>query len=186
VAENPRKPHWQRHVKTYSWWGTIPARLERFALLIAIQTALAYNNRTQILRARVSRCLDILGQKVGTVPVSEILGGRLRDSDAFRFIHLLSFHEPEAGGGRVRTPADTAWLRLRRELGTFTASLLTRLKGGGLFAGVRVGLNVYQRACGNCVDGDVASVSIPKNCVWYHRRRSIWFGKQIRRHPEYD
>src|ERR1700750_2981446 len=58
--------------------GHDPARLEQMRFLIANPTASLYNNRTQMLAAIEFACLDILGQKWG-VPVSEILGGRLRD-----------------------------------------------------------------------------------------------------------
>ena len=57
--------------------GHDPARLEELRFLIANPTASLYNNRTQMLAAIEFACLDILGQRWG-VPVSEILGGRLR------------------------------------------------------------------------------------------------------------
>src|SRR6266704_2328248 len=62
--------------------GHDPARLEQMRYLIANPTASLYNNRTQILAALEFACLDILGQK-WDVPVSEILGGRLRDRVPF-------------------------------------------------------------------------------------------------------
>src|ERR1700720_1122879 len=58
--------------------GHDPARLEALRFKIANPTASLYNNRTQMLAAIEFACLDILGQQWG-VPVSEILGGQLRD-----------------------------------------------------------------------------------------------------------
>ena len=62
--------------------GRDPARLEEMRFLIANPTASLYNNRTQLLAALEFACLDILGQRWG-VPVSEILGGRLRERVPF-------------------------------------------------------------------------------------------------------
>jgi glucarate dehydratase len=62
--------------------GHDPARLEEMRFRIANPTASLYNNRTQVLAALEFACLDILGQAWG-VPVSEILGGRLRDRVTF-------------------------------------------------------------------------------------------------------
>src|SRR5512147_1758172 len=80
--------------------GRDPARLEEIRFLIANPTASLYNNRTQILAAIEFACLDILGQKWG-VPVSEILGGRLRER--VPFASYLFFRFPSAGKGEVRT-----------------------------------------------------------------------------------
>src|SRR5690242_19836445 len=62
--------------------GHDATKLEELRFLIANPTASLYNNRTQMLAAIEFACLDILGQKWG-VPVSEILGGRLRDRVPF-------------------------------------------------------------------------------------------------------
>src|SRR6476619_8037750 len=81
--------------------GHDPARLEEMRFLIANPTASLYNNRTQILAALEFACLDILGQELG-VPVSEILGGSLRDR--LRFAAYLFFRFPGKGGaGETRT-----------------------------------------------------------------------------------
>src|SRR5262244_1649002 len=81
--------------------GHDPARLEGMRFLIANPTASLYNNRTQVLAALEFACLDILGQKWG-VPVSEILGGRVRDH--VPFASYLFFRYPnEDGSGEVRT-----------------------------------------------------------------------------------
>jgi glucarate dehydratase len=83
--------------------GRDPARLEEMRFLISNPTASLYNNRTQIAAALEFACLDILGQAWG-VPVSEILGGRLRDR--VPFASYLFFRYPNAdGAGEVRTPA---------------------------------------------------------------------------------
>src|SRR4051794_9633187 len=58
------------------------SRLEEMRFIVANPTASLYNNRTQVLAALEFACLDILGQQWG-VPVSEILGGRLRDKVTF-------------------------------------------------------------------------------------------------------
>jgi glucarate dehydratase len=82
--------------------GHDPRRIEEMRFLIANPTASLYNNRTQVLAALEFACLDILGQAWG-VPVSEILGGRLRDR--VRFASYLFFRFPDArtGRGEVRT-----------------------------------------------------------------------------------
>src|SRR5207248_2854642 len=89
-----------RAIKPYLT-GHDPARIEELRFLIANPTASLYNNRTQILAALEFACLDILGQAWG-VPVSEILGGRLRDR--VPFASYLFYRYPNAdGSGEVRT-----------------------------------------------------------------------------------
>ena len=81
--------------------GHDPARLEEMRFRIANPTASLYNNRTQILAALEFACLDLLGQHWG-VPVSDILGGRLRDR--VPFASYLFFQYPDANGNNeVRT-----------------------------------------------------------------------------------
>jgi glucarate dehydratase len=82
--------------------GQDPARLEEMRFRIANPTASLYNNRTQILAALEFACLDILGQAWG-VPVSEILGGRLRDAVPFATYCFFRFADPKTGLGEVRT-----------------------------------------------------------------------------------
>jgi glucarate dehydratase len=106
--------------------GLDPARLEEIRFRIANPTASLYNNRTQMLAAIEFACLDILGQAWG-VPVSEILGGRVRDRVAFA--SYLFFRYPNAdGSGEVRTPEQmgAAAAELKRRYG-FTSH---KLKGG--------------------------------------------------------
>ena len=76
-----------RAMKSYLL-GHDPARIEEMRFKIANPTASLYNNRTQMLAALEFACLDILGQAWG-VPVSEILGGRLRDRVPFASYLLL-------------------------------------------------------------------------------------------------
>ena len=82
--------------------GHDPARLEEMRFLIANPTASLYNNRTQVLAALEFACLDILGQAWG-VPVSEILGGRLRDRVPFAAYLFFRYPNPRTGDGEVRT-----------------------------------------------------------------------------------
>ena len=82
--------------------GHDPARIEEMRFLIANPTASLYNNRTQVLAALEFACLDILGQAWG-VPVSEILGGRLRDRVPFASYCFFRYPNPKTGEGEVRT-----------------------------------------------------------------------------------
>ncbi len=82
--------------------GHDPARIEEMRFLVANPTASLYNNRTQALAAVEFACLDILGQAWG-VPVSEILGGRLRDRVPFASYLFFRYPNPRTGAGEVRT-----------------------------------------------------------------------------------
>src|SRR5207245_719917 len=82
--------------------GHDPARMEELRFLIANPTASLYNNRTQILAALEFACLDILGQKWG-VPVSEILGGRMRDRVPFASYLFFRYANPKDESGEVRS-----------------------------------------------------------------------------------
>jgi glucarate dehydratase len=82
--------------------GRDPARLEEMRFVIANPTASLYNNRTQVLAALEFACLDILGQAWG-VPVSEILGGRVRDRVKFASYCFFRYPHPKNGSGEVRT-----------------------------------------------------------------------------------
>ncbi|HLJ49591.1 MAG TPA: enolase C-terminal domain-like protein [Bryobacteraceae bacterium] len=81
--------------------GHDPARLEEMRFRIANPTASLYNNRTQVLAALEFACLDILGQAWG-VPVSEILGGRLRDRVPFAGYCFFRYPNPKTGHGEIR------------------------------------------------------------------------------------
>lgn len=106
--------------------GRDPARLEEMRFLISNPTASLYNNRAQLLAALEFACLDLLGQKWG-VPVSDILGGRLRDR--VPFASYLFFRYPASdGSGEVRTAEQLiAHARELKERYGFTSH---KLKGG--------------------------------------------------------
>src|SRR6184192_4276878 len=82
--------------------GRDPTRLEEMRFVIANPTASLYNQRTQLLAALEFACLDLLGQEWG-VPVSEILGGRLRDRVPFASYLFFRYANPQNGNGEVRT-----------------------------------------------------------------------------------
>ena len=82
--------------------GHDPARIEEMRYKIANPTASLYNNRTQILAALEFACLDIIGQAWGA-PVSEILGGRLRDRVPFASYLFFRYPNEKTGEGEVRT-----------------------------------------------------------------------------------
>jgi glucarate dehydratase len=81
--------------------GRDPARLEEMRFLLANPTASLYNNRTQMAAAVEFACLDLLGQAWG-VPVSDLLGGRVRDRVQFAS-YLFFRYAAENGTGTVRT-----------------------------------------------------------------------------------
>jgi glucarate dehydratase len=81
--------------------GRDPARLEEMRFLLANPTASLYNNRTQLVAAIEFACLDLLGQAWG-VPVSDILGGRVRDRVPFAS-YLFFRYAASNGRGTVRT-----------------------------------------------------------------------------------
>src|ERR1044072_3848106 len=156
-----------RALKTYLV-GHDPARLEELRFLISNPTASLYNNRTQILAAIEFACLDILGQKWG-VPVSEILGGRLRDH--VPFASYLFFRYPSHGKGEVRTVEQLveSAVALKKRCG-FTSHKLK----GGVFP-PEYELECY-RALASALDGD--RFRFDPNGVW-STETSIWFGQQI-------
>jgi len=150
--------------------GRDPSRIEEMRFLIANPTASLYNNRTQILAALEFACLDILGQKWG-VPVSEILGGRLRDRVPFASYLFFRYPNPAKGSGEVRT-ADQLVAHaseLRRRFGFTTHKLK-----GGVFS-PEYELKCY-RELAEALDGD--RFRFDPNAVW-SAETSIWFGRQI-------
>lgn len=82
--------------------GRSPARLEEMRFVIANPTASLYNNRVQVLAAIEFACLDLLGQAWG-IPVSEILGGRLRHRVPFASYLFFRYGSTADGSGEVRT-----------------------------------------------------------------------------------
>jgi len=116
-----------RSLKSYLV-GHDPARLEELRFRIANPTASLYNNRTQILAAIEFACLDILGQAWG-VPVSEILGGRLRDRVPFASYCFFRYPNPNTGAGEVRTieqVVQNARAQRRKQLGRVVSALSVR------------------------------------------------------------
>ena len=138
--------------------GHDPARLEEMRFRIANPTASLYNNRTQLLAAIEFACLDLLGQKWG-VPVSEILGGRLRDHVSFASYLFFRYPNPKTGTGEVRTVEQlvTHARELKRQNG-FTSHKLK----GGVFA-PEYELQAY-RALAEALDGD--RFRFDPNAVW--------------------
>ncbi len=150
--------------------GHDPARLEELRFLIANPTASLYNNRTQMLAALEFACLDILGQKWG-VPVSEILGGRLRDRVSFASYLFFRYPDAESKKGEVRTIeqlVDSA-KSLKKVYG-FTSHKLK----GGVFP-PEYELECY-RSLAAALDGD--RFRFDPNGVW-STETAIWFGQQI-------
>lgn len=148
--------------------GHDPARLEELRFLISNPTASLYNNRTQILAAIEFACLDILGQKWG-VPVSEILGGRLREQ--VPFASYLFFRYPSNSKGEVRTIEQLveSAKSLKKRYG-FTSHKLK----GGVFP-PEYELECY-RALASALEGD--RFRFDPNGVW-STETAIWFGQQI-------
>jgi glucarate dehydratase len=149
--------------------GRDPARLEELRFLVANPTASLYNNRTQLVAALEFACLDLLGQKWG-VPVSEILGGRLRER--VPFASYLFFRYPaKDGSGEVRSVEQLVAhaLELKRRHG-FTSHKLK----GGVFA-PEYELECY-RALAEALPGD--RFRFDPNAVW-STEQAIWFGQQI-------
>lgn len=150
--------------------GRDPARLEELRFLIANPTASLYNNRTQILAALEFACLDILGQK-WRVPVSEILGGRLRASVPFASYLFFRYPNPRDGSGEVRTIDQlVAHARELKERHGFTSHKLK----GGVFA-PEYELECYRALAAAC-DGD--RFRFDPNGVW-STETAIWFSQQI-------
>jgi glucarate dehydratase len=148
--------------------GHDPARLEELRFLISNPTASLYNNRTQILAAIEFACLDILGQKWG-VPVSEILGGRLRES--VPFASYLFFRYPQNGKAEVRTIEQLVESAkdLKKRYG-FTSHKLK----GGVFP-PEYELECYL-ALASALEGD--RFRFDPNGVW-STETAIWFGQRI-------
>lgn len=150
--------------------GHDPVRLEELRFLIANPTASLYNNRTQMLAAIEFACLDILGQKWG-VPVSEILGGRLRERVPFASYLFFRYPNAQSKKGEVRTVEQLveSAQALKRLCG-FTSHKLK----GGVFP-PEYELECY-RALAAALDGD--HLRFDPNGVW-STETAIWFGQQI-------
>jgi glucarate dehydratase len=150
--------------------GHDPTRLEELRFLIANPTASLYNNRTQILAALEFACLDLLGQK-WDVPVSEILGGRLRDRVPFASYLFFRYANPGTDVAEVRTAEQlVAHAHDLKERFGFTSHKLK----GGVFP-PECELDCY-RALAAEFKGD--RFRFDPNGVW-STETAIWFGQQI-------
>lgn len=158
-----------RSLKSYLV-GHDPARLEEMRFLIANPTASLYNNRTQVLAALEFACLDILGQAWG-VPVSEILGGRLRDRVPFAAYCFFRYPHSKSGEGEVRTIEQLVKhaCSLKRRFGCQTH----KLKGGVFPPDYE--LEAY-RALAAAFPED--SLRFDPNAVW-STEQAIRFGQAI-------
>ncbi len=113
-------------LKTYLL-GHNPFELEALRFKVMNPTASLYNNRTQLHAAIEFACLDLIGQKL-SVPVHDLLGGKLRDEVPFASYLFFRYADPETGQGEVRTfeqLVEHAW-ELKDKYG-FTSH---KLKGG--------------------------------------------------------
>ena len=150
--------------------GHDPARLEEMRFRIANPTASLYNNRTQLLAALEFACLDLMGQKWG-VPVSEILGGRLRDRVPFASYLFFRYASPKDGKGEVRSADQlVAEARALKQTHGFTSHKLK----GGVFP-PEYELECY-RALAAALPGD--RFRFDPNGVW-STEQAIWFGQAI-------
>jgi glucarate dehydratase len=150
--------------------GHDPARLEEMRFLIANPTASLYNNRTQILAALEFACLDILGQAWG-VPVSEILGGRVRDRVRFASYCFFRYPSPRDGSGEVRTIEQM--VRHARDLKEKYGFATHKVKGGVFHPDYE--LEIY-RALAEAFPQD--SLRFDPNGVW-STEQAIRFGQSI-------
>jgi len=150
--------------------GHDPARLEEMRFRIANPTASLYNNRTQLLAALEFACLDLLGQKWG-VPVSEILGGRLRERVPFASYLFFRYPSPKDAKGEVRSADQlVAEARALKQAHGFTSHKLK----GGVFP-PEYELECY-RALAAALPGD--RFRFDPNGVW-STEQAIWFGQAI-------
>jgi glucarate dehydratase len=150
--------------------GRDPARLEELRFALANPTASLYNNRTQVVAALEFACLDLLGQRWG-VPVSEILGGRLRDRVPFASYLFFRYPHPTRATGEVRTVEQlVSEARALKERHGFSAH---KLKGGVFPPDYE--LECY-RALARALPGD--RFRFDPNGVW-STEQAIWFGQQI-------
>lgn len=149
--------------------GRDPARLEEMRFLLANPTASLYNNRTQMVAALEFACLDILGQ-AWRVPVSEILGGRVRDR--VTFASYLFFRYAAANGkGTVRTSDQViAYARAMKKAHGFTTH---KMKGGVFHPDYE--LECY-RAVAAALPGD--RFRFDPNGVWT-TEQAVRFGRAI-------
>ncbi len=150
--------------------GHDPTQFEQMRFLIANPTASLYNNRTQILAALEFACLDIVGQQWG-VPVSDVLGGRLRERVPFASYLFFRYANPSNNVDETRTVEQLVGeARHLKEQYGFTSHKLK----GGVFP-PQYELECY-RAVATELKGD--RFRFDPNAVW-STETAIWFGQQI-------
>jgi len=150
--------------------GHDPTRLEEMRFLIANPTASLYNNRTQILAALEFACLDIIGQSWG-VPVSEILGGRLRERIPFASYLFFRYANPRADVDEIRTPEQLVHhARTLKDRYGFTSHKMK----GGVFP-PQYELECYRALASEFKDN---RFRFDPNAVW-STETAIWFGQEI-------
>jgi len=150
--------------------GHDPARFHELRFKIANPTTSLYNNRTQLLAALEFACLDILGQKWG-VPVSELLGGRVRDRVQFAAYLFFRYPNPRDRQGEVRTIHQlVAHARTLRERYGFRTH---KLKGG-------VFPPAYELECYRALAAELPQDQLRFDCngTW-STEEGIWFARQI-------
>ena len=150
--------------------GRDPAKIEEMRFLIGNPTASLYNNRTQLVAALEFACLDLMGKKWG-VPVSEILGGRLREEVPFASYLFFRYPSSEEKNGEIRTIDQL--IKQARSLKDKYGFTSHKLKGG-VFA-PEYELACY-RALADALPGD--SFRFDPNGVW-SVEQAIWFGQHI-------
>lgn len=84
--------------------GHDPFELEQLRFALLNPTAALYGNRTALHSAIESACLDLIGKYL-SVPVSHLLGGRVRDRVRFGS-YLFYRYAAEDGTGAVTSPQD--------------------------------------------------------------------------------
>jgi glucarate dehydratase len=150
--------------------GWDPCRLEELRFRIANPTASLYNNHIQILAALEFACLDLLGQAWGA-PVSEILGGRLRDRIEFASYLFFRYSDPKNGGSEVRTVNQL--VSHAQELKSKHGFKTHKLKGGVFPPPYE--LECY-RAIAEAFPGD--HLRFDPNCTW-STEQGIQFARAI-------
>ena len=150
--------------------GWDPCRLEELRFRISNPTASLYNNRTQILAALEFACLDLLGQD-WRVPISEILGGRLRDRIPFASYLFFRYPNPASGKGEVRTLDHL--IAHAKELKSIYGFKTHKLKGG-------VFPPAYELECYRALAAALPQdrLRIDPNCSW-STEQGIEFARAI-------
>ncbi len=145
--------------------GHDPLRLEQMRFMLCNPTASLYDNRTQIHAALEFACLDLVGQRLG-VPVSDLLGGAVRDSVRFASYLFYRYPAPAGGPSEIRTPdelvAHALELRMRHGFRTH------KLKGGVFPAD-------YELDC-----YEALAAALPDDTLRYDPNASLSVGESLR------